>query len=156
MRARGRIGWAVVIGVVAVGVIAIFIVRGRGDSTTRQGSLVAQVGKRQVALTGTVPTEAIKREIGARAAELVAGAQHVKNDLVVDGGVSGGQRLNSAIGGFAGLPPTPRPLTYAVEGDTLTLTGDAASATERKVLIQTVNELSQSTFTIVDNVTVAG
>ncbi|MFN8221698.1 MAG: OmpA family protein [Gaiellales bacterium] len=119
-----------------------------------RGVLSARIGVRSVTLEGKVPTAAVKREIGARAAELVGGATNVTNNLQVDKGVEGGRWLNAAIGAFAGLPAAPRPLSYRVEDGTLTLTGEATTDAEKDALLTTVRNLSQNVFEIEDQVTV--
>jgi osmotically-inducible protein OsmY len=139
---------------VVVGAVAIWLV-GSGGGASAEGSLDAKVRRASVTLSGVVPSQEVKSEIGARAAELVGGPANVTNDIQVDGGVAAGPWLEAAIGGFAGLPVAPRPLRYSVSGGTLTLEGKAASASEKSALIQTVTGLVEGRLKIDDQVVVA-
>lgn len=146
---------AVLAAAVVVGVGVVWLAT-RDDGAKPEGTFTAVVRKAAVSLEGRVPTAAVKSEIGARAAELVGGPANVSNELVVDDGVAPGPWLEATIGAFAGLPPTPRPLRYAVADGTLTLEGEAASAAEKAALIQTVRSLVEGRLEIDDRVTVAG
>jgi len=139
---------------VVLAVVAVWLVSSRGGGST-EGSLVANVRRTSVTLDGVVPSEAVKSEIGARAAELVGGPANVENDIKVDGGVAAGPWLEATIGALAGLPEEPRPLRYSVAGGTLTLEGKAASASEKSALIQTVTGLVEGRLEIDDKVVVA-
>lgn len=152
---RGGFFWPAFAAWLILGIAVSYWLTTTYEDNGGQGTLSARIGVRSATLEGTVPTQAIKSEIGARAAELVGGAGNVTNNIEVDSGIEGGQWLNAAIGGLAGLPVAPRPLSYRVVGGTLTLTGEAASEQERDALLQTVAELSQSVFEIDDQVTVA-
>lgn len=153
-RRRGTL-LAVLGAAVVVGLAVVWLAT-RGGDEKAQGSFTAVVRKGSVTLAGTVPTAEVKSEIGARAAELVEGSANVTNDLVVDTSVAPGPWLEATIGAFAGLPPAPRPLHYSVENGTLTLEGRAATAAEKKVLLETVRGLVEGRLELDDQVTLAG
>ena len=134
---------------------AIVLVTGGGSSST-QGSLTAELQRHSVTLEGVVPSEAVKSEIGARAAELVGGSANVTNNIEVDAGVAAGPWLEATIGAFAGLPTAPRPLRYSVADGTLTLEGKAASASEKSALLETVRGLVEGRLAVDDQVVVSG
>ena len=139
---------------VVIGVVGIWLVSRAGGAST-EGSLTADVQKTSVTLTGVVPSQEVKSEIGARAAELVGGSANVTNDVQVDGGVAAGPWLEATIGAFAGLPAQPRPLRYSVSGGTLTIEATAASASEKSALLQIVTGLVEGRLKLDDQVVVA-
>lgn len=146
---------AVLAAAVVVGAVAVWLAT-RDSGAKPEGTFTAVIRKTSVSLEGSVPTAAVKSEIGARAAELVGGPANVSNDLVVDAGVAPGPWLEATIGAFAGLPPAPRPLRYDVADGTLTLEGEAATGAEKAALLQTVRSLVEGRLEIDDRVTVAG
>ena len=117
-------------------------------------AISAAITADRVVLTGTVPSAQAKNDAGVAAARLVGGdLTRVTNRLEI-GGRAQGPWLAAYLAGLAATGTDVRPLTYALAGNAITLTGTAPSAAARAALEAALAAKLGSGTTIDNQVTV--